>query len=153
MAAQRRLAQNRKIHINTWVRIPESTLSYLWCWREVQLIQNQVDNVLAIAFKWRVLFPIKYLFTYPHFFPSINILWVSSIIWWKKTLISWLSVFSTFLSLLIVFDYLQTKKANNLFLSRRMFVLQESESIWNELGWSLTRGRGLRWSRMGYQNT
>lgn len=64
----------------------------------------------------------------------------------EKASISWLSVFSTFLSVLIVFDCLQTKKANNLFLSRRVFCLQKSESIWNELGLELDLRRGFRWS-------
>lgn len=71
----------------------------------------------------------------------------------EKVSISWLSVFSTFLLLLTVFDCLQTKKANNLFLSRKVFCLQESESIWNELGWSSARGEDLKEVLLGYQST
>jgi hypothetical protein len=48
------------------------------------MIPKQADTSLTIALKWGILIPMKYLYTYPHFFPSINILSVSSVIWWQK---------------------------------------------------------------------
>lgn len=107
--------------------------------------KNKLITVLTIAFKWRILILMKHLYTYPDFFPLINILCFFCYLV-ENASISWLSVFSTFLSVLIVFDCLQTKKANNLFLLRRVFCLQKSENISNELGPALDPRRRFWWS-------
>ena len=123
-------------------------LNYLWLWRELSMFQNQVHTVLTIVFKWRI------LFQYSLSFLPLNQCSLSFFCYLvQKAPISWLSVFITFLSLLRVFDCLQTKKANNLFLSRKVLCLQESESISDELGLETDPGRGIRWSLLGYQST
>ena len=123
-------------------------LNYLWFWRELSMFQNQIDTVLTIFFKWRILF--QYFLS----FLPLNQCSLSFFCYLvQKAPISWLSVFSTFVSLFRVFDCLQTKKANNLFLSKKVLCLQESESISDELGLETEPRRGFRWRLLSYQST
>lgn len=126
----------------------QSTLKYLWVRRVAPVIHKQVDNCSHITSKQRILIPIQCLHTCPNRSPSINVLWIPRVTWWRKLqLADYLSLAQSFHFFLCLIASKQRKLI--IYFYQEGYFVCKSQSLWNELGLQLDWRRGFRWSSVG----